>query len=29
MMLRITGLPEPQDWRQALAAYMQETGGLE
>lgn len=29
MMLRITGLSEPQDWKQTLAAYIQETGGLE
>lgn len=29
MMLRITGLPEPQNWKQALAAYLAETGGIE
>lgn len=29
MMLRITGLPEPKDWREALAEYISETGGME
>lgn len=29
MMLRITGLSEPKDWREALAEYIRETGGLE
>ena len=29
MMLRITGIDEPDDWKTALAAYMKETGGLE
>ena len=29
MMLRITGIDEPGDWKETLAAYMKETGGLE
>ena len=29
MMLRITGIDEPGDWKATLAAYMKETGGLE
>lgn len=29
MMLRITGLSEPMDWKQALSKYLKETGGLE
>lgn len=29
MMLRITGLPIPGDWKEVLAAYIQETGGQE
>lgn len=29
MMLRITGLPEPIDWKQALSVYLEKTGGLE
>lgn len=28
MMLRITGLEEPKDWREALEEYMNETGGI-
>lgn len=29
MMLRITGLPVPKDWRETLAEYIRETGGIE
>lgn len=29
MMLRITGLEEPLDWKEALAEYINETGGIE
>lgn len=29
MMLRITGLAEPKDWKEALAEYIRETGGIE
>ena len=29
MMLRLNGIEEPDDWRETLAAYMNETGGLE
>lgn len=29
MMIRITGLKEPKDWKLALAEYMEETGGME
>ena len=29
LMLRITGIDEPGDWRETLAAYIKETGGIE
>lgn len=29
MMLRITGLKEPKHWKEALAEYLEETGGIE
>ncbi len=29
LMLRITGIAEPGDWRETLAAYIKETGGVE
>lgn len=29
MMLRLTGIEEPSGWRETLASYMKETGGLE
>lgn len=29
MMIRITGLSEPKDWREALQEYITETGGIE
>ena len=29
MMLRLTGIEEPQDWKAALKEYLDETGGLE
>ena len=29
MMLRLNGIEEPDDWKETLAAYMKETGGLE
>ena len=27
MMLRITGLEEPKNWKEALKEYMEESGG--
>lgn len=27
LMLRLSGIPEPMDWREALAEYIRETGG--
>lgn len=29
MMLRLTGIEEPKDWKEALKEYLDETGGLE
>lgn len=29
MMLRLSGIPEPEEWRVALKAYIDETGGME
>lgn len=29
MMLRLTGIPEPLDWKTALKEYLEETGGIE
>lgn len=29
MMLRLTGIEEPKDWKAALKEYLDETGGLE
>ena len=29
MMLRLTGIPEPPDWKTALKEYLEETGGIE
>lgn len=29
MMLRLTGIEEPQDWKTALKEYLDETGGME
>ena len=29
MMLRLTGIEEPKDWKAALKEYLEETGGLE
>ncbi len=29
MMLRLTGIPEPKEWRVALKEYLDETGGME
>lgn len=29
MMLRLTGIEEPQDWKTALKEYLDETGGIE
>lgn len=29
LMLRISGMPEPKDWKEALTEYLQETGGDE
>ena len=29
MMLRLTGIEEPAEWRTALKEYLEETGGLE
>ena len=29
MMLRLNGIEEPDNWKETLAAYMKETGGLE
>lgn len=29
IMLRFTGIEEPQDWKTALKEYLDETGGME
>lgn len=29
MMMRLTGMEEPKEWREALKAYLEETGGME
>ena len=29
MMLRLTGMDEPKEWRVALKEYLDETGGIE
>lgn len=29
MMLRLTGIEEPKEWKTALKEYLDETGGLE
>lgn len=29
MMLCLTGIEEPQDWKTALKEYLDETGGME
>ena len=29
MMMRLTGMEEPKDWRVALKEYLDETGGLQ
>ena len=29
MMLRLTGIEEPKEWRMALKEYLDETGGIE
>lgn len=29
MMLRLTGIEEPKEWKAALKEYLDETGGLE
>ena len=29
MMLRLTGIEEPKEWKEALKEYLEETGGIE